>query len=169
MQQAVEIIAEHIGLFFVGGYLVDTAKTWAICRAGSGEVGKILLERKHRLKIDKNIMSSVGQSILTNEIWVVEQYSSQGQGKTTLKPEIRERVSNEVNVGLHFVPFNSGSFSSPLLPDRWHLTFPLRKVKQITGALEIFTDQVNDFEADNFIYFQRLADQMMDIIEAKFS
>jgi GAF domain-containing protein len=166
--QAVEIIAEQLRLSFAGIYLTDTTKTWAILRAGSGKAGRVLLEHKHQLKIDKSIMSSVGQAILTDNIWVVEQIPPRGQNQTELKPDVYDRVYDEANVGLHFVSAKPVRYCSPLIPTRWYLVFPLRKAKQPIGALVVYTDQVNDFHADDFIYLQRLADQMMAIIEVRF-
>lgn len=164
LKQAVEIIAEQLSLIFAGIYLADTTKTWAIFRAGSGKTGKVLLEHKHKLEIDKNILSAVGQSILTNTIWVTEQILSQGQHQTDLQPDICARVCDQMNVGFHFVSAKPVRYCSPLMPARWYLVFPLRKAKQPIGALIAYTDQRNDFTADDFIYLQRLADQLMEII-----
>jgi len=164
LKQAVEIVAEQLSLIFAGIYLTDTTKTWAIFRAGSGKTGKVLLEHKHKLEIDKNILSAVGQSILTNTIWVTEQIPPRGQNQTELKPDVYDKVYDEANVGLHFVSTKPVRYCSPLIPARWYLVFPLRKAKQPIGALIAYTDQRNDFTADDFIYLQRLADQLMEII-----
>ena len=168
LKQAVEIVAEQLNLIFAGIYLTDTTKTWAIFRAGSGKTGKVLLEHKHKLEIDKNILSAVGQSILTNTIWATEQIPPRGQNQTELNPDVYDRVYDEANVGLHFVSIKPVRYCSPLIPARWYLVFPLRKARQPIGALVAYTDQGNDFTADDFIYLQRLADQLMEIIGVRF-
>lgn len=47
----VDLVHEHYSLYFVGIYLVDTSGRWVVLQAGTGEAGKQLLARGHRLPI----------------------------------------------------------------------------------------------------------------------
>ncbi len=50
-QQVVELIRERFGLYYVGLFLVDEAREWAVLRAGTGVAGQIMLARGHRIKV----------------------------------------------------------------------------------------------------------------------
>ena len=51
IRMVVELIHDHFDLYYVGLFLVDEANEWAVLRAGSGEAGKAMLARSHRIKI----------------------------------------------------------------------------------------------------------------------
>ncbi len=51
IQQVVELIRERFGLYYVGLFLVDEAREWAVLRAGTGVAGQIMLARGHRIKV----------------------------------------------------------------------------------------------------------------------
>jgi GAF domain-containing protein len=51
IQQAVELIRERFGLYYVGLFQVDEAKKWAVLRAGTGDAGRAMLARSHRIKV----------------------------------------------------------------------------------------------------------------------
>src|SRR5262249_23694882 len=61
----VEFIRERFNLYYAQIYLVDEAKRFAVLRAGSGEVGKQLLDRKHRLDLAQ--ISLVATAIQTSQ------------------------------------------------------------------------------------------------------
>ncbi|HNT74978.1 MAG TPA: GAF domain-containing protein [Anaerolineae bacterium] len=47
--QVTELIRERFGLYFVGLFLVNESRTWAILQAGTGEAGATLLARGYRV------------------------------------------------------------------------------------------------------------------------
>ena len=49
MRQVVDLIREQFGLYYVGLFLVEGE--WAVLRAGTGEAGRIMLARGHRLRV----------------------------------------------------------------------------------------------------------------------
>ena len=51
VRQAVELIRERFGLYYVGLFLVDASGEWAVLQAGTGEAGQAMLARGHRLKV----------------------------------------------------------------------------------------------------------------------
>ncbi|MEJ2556624.1 MAG: GAF domain-containing protein, partial [Anaerolineae bacterium] len=60
IRQVVELIREWFDLYYVGLFLVDAAREWAVLRAGTGEAGQAMLGRGHRIKIGEGM---VGWSI----------------------------------------------------------------------------------------------------------
>ncbi|RLC81564.1 MAG: hypothetical protein DRI81_02120 [Chloroflexi bacterium] len=64
MQRAVELIRERFDMHYVGLFLVDEGNEWAVLRAGSGEAGRAMLARGHRLKVGEGM---IGWSIANAE------------------------------------------------------------------------------------------------------
>ncbi len=56
LQQVVELIRERFGLYYVGLFLVETGGEWAVLRAGTGEAGKVLIARRHRIKVGEGMI-----------------------------------------------------------------------------------------------------------------
>ncbi len=46
----VELIRDRFNLYYVGLFTLDEPEEWAVLRAGTGEAGKMMLERNHRIK-----------------------------------------------------------------------------------------------------------------------
>lgn len=64
IEQVVELIRKRFDLYYVGLFLADTKNEWAVLQAGTGEAGKIMLDRKHQLKIGEGM---IGWSIANAE------------------------------------------------------------------------------------------------------
>lgn len=60
IRKVVQLIQAHFNLYYVGLFLVDPDGEWAILKAGTGEAGKALQEREHRIRIGDGM---VGWSI----------------------------------------------------------------------------------------------------------
>jgi GAF domain-containing protein len=56
IQQVVDLIKERFGLYYVGLFLVDEGNEWAVLRAGTGEPGRNMLARGHRLKVGEGMI-----------------------------------------------------------------------------------------------------------------
>lgn len=56
IQQTVELIRERFGLYYVGLFLLDATGQWAVLRAGTGEAGRAMLARGHRLKVGEGMI-----------------------------------------------------------------------------------------------------------------
>jgi GAF domain-containing protein len=50
-RQVVELIRDRFNLYYVGLFTLDEPDEWAVLRAGTGEAGRKMLERNHRIKI----------------------------------------------------------------------------------------------------------------------
>jgi GAF domain-containing protein len=60
IQQVVDLIQEQFDLYYVGLFLADGSREWAVLRAGTGEAGRKMLARDHRHRIGEGM---VGWSI----------------------------------------------------------------------------------------------------------
>ena len=58
---SVNLIRDNFDFYYVGLFLLDEAKEWAILRAGTGEAGRIQLEKGHRLRVGGESM--IGWSV----------------------------------------------------------------------------------------------------------
>jgi GAF domain-containing protein/HAMP domain-containing protein len=56
IRQAVELIRERFGLYYVGLFLVDDTGEWAVLLAGTGEAGRAMLARGHRIRVGKGMI-----------------------------------------------------------------------------------------------------------------
>jgi GAF domain-containing protein len=66
LEQTVEVIRERFGLYYVGIFLVDETGDWAELRAGTGEAGRIQIERQHKLHVGGESM--IGQCVATSTV-----------------------------------------------------------------------------------------------------
>lgn len=51
MHEVVNLIQTQFGLYYVGLFLLDPGREWAILRAGTGSAGKAMIERGHRIRV----------------------------------------------------------------------------------------------------------------------
>jgi GAF domain-containing protein/HAMP domain-containing protein len=64
IQQLVELVRQRFGLYYVGLFLVDEAREWAVLRAGTGEGGPAMVARGHRIRLGEGM---VGWSVFHAE------------------------------------------------------------------------------------------------------
>jgi len=70
IQRAVDLIRGRFDLYYVGLFLLDEAGEWAVLQAGTGEVGQLMRERGHRIRVGEGM---VGWSIAHGQARVAEQ------------------------------------------------------------------------------------------------
>jgi len=51
MEESVGLIQKAFGLYYVGFFIVDGTREWAVLRAGTGEAGRRMLARQHRIRV----------------------------------------------------------------------------------------------------------------------
>ncbi|OGO61437.1 MAG: hypothetical protein A2032_03290 [Chloroflexi bacterium RBG_19FT_COMBO_49_13] len=56
IRQVVELIQNSFDLYYVGIFLVDERNEWAVLRAGTGEAGRLMLARGHRIRIGEGMV-----------------------------------------------------------------------------------------------------------------
>ena len=125
LQQTVELMQSRFGLYHAHIYVLDEATGQLNVQAGSGEVGRVLIEQGHSIPLDRE-KSLVARAARTREPVLVED--------TTLESD--------------FMP-------NPLLPQaRSELSIPLVAGGRVLGVLDIQDDQAGRFaESDVDTYF----------------
>jgi nitrate/nitrite-specific signal transduction histidine kinase len=56
IQEAVNLIKEQFDLYYVGLFLVDHRNEWCVLQAGTGDEGRSMLEKGHRIKIGEGMI-----------------------------------------------------------------------------------------------------------------
>ncbi len=135
LPQAVELIRARFGFYYVGIFLTDETKRWAVLQAGTGSAGQQMLANKHHLEIGGNSM--VGQCILTR------------------------RAQIALDVGEEAVHFDNPLL--PLTHSE--IALPLTSRGRIIGAMTIQSDQPAAFTVDDITVLQSMADQIANAVE----
>jgi GAF domain-containing protein/HAMP domain-containing protein len=130
VHRVVDLIRERFGLYYVGLFLVDPTREWAVLRAGSGQAGQMLLGRGHRLRIAGESM--VGWSIVNAQARVAQ-------------------VAEEDAVRLA---------TPELPDTRAEAALPLRSRGQVVGALSVQSRQPGIFDRHVITVLQTMADQV---------
>jgi nitrate/nitrite-specific signal transduction histidine kinase len=135
LNYAVNMIRQRFDFYHVGVFLVDDRYEFAVLRAATGEAGRQLLARGHKLKV--------------GEVGIVGYVTKTGQS----------RVASEV--GEDVVHFKNPL----LPETRAEAALPLRVGERIIGALDVQSQQASAFETENLATLQILADQLATAIE----
>ncbi|HFD39824.1 MAG TPA: GAF domain-containing protein [Anaerolineae bacterium] len=130
IRQTVELIRERFGLYYVGLFEIDAQGEWAVLRAGTGEAGRTMLARGHRLKIGEHSM--IGWSIAHAQARVAQ-------------------VTEEDAVHLA---------TPELPDTRSEAALPLRARGQVIGALTVQSDKSDAFDEATITVLQTMADQV---------
>jgi GAF domain-containing protein/HAMP domain-containing protein len=136
IDQVVELIIKHFpNIYHAQIFLLDADKIYAELRASTGEVGKQLLARKHRLAV--------------GSISVIGQVTQQGQVVVA-----RDTAVSQVHRHNEFLPHT-----------RAELAIPLRVGDELIGALDVQSKERNAFTEDEIIVLQTMADQLAVAIQ----
>ncbi len=132
MAEVVERIRERFDLYYVGLFLADERREWAVMRAGSGEAGQAMLARGYRIPLGEAPSGMIGWSI---------QHAEARVALDADKDEVR-LVAEE-------------------LPEtRSEAALPLRSRGQVLGALSVQSKQLAAFDQDAVAVLQTMADQV---------
>jgi PAS domain S-box-containing protein len=145
-RQIVNLVQERFDFYFVGLFLVDQVQRldsnpgeYAVLRAATGEAGKTLLSKGHRLKVMGDSM--VGQCIVTG------------------KPRLVQ----------HNIETESNRFANPLLPDtRAEMVLPLISRQETIGALNIQSTIEAAFTEQDLSVFEVLASLLATSLQNAF-
>ncbi|MBU0510233.1 MAG: GAF domain-containing protein, partial [Chloroflexi bacterium] len=142
IRQTVNLIRERFDLYYVGFFLVDESGEgtnepgkWAVLRAGTGEAGRIQVERGHKLEVG-------GGSMISECI-------------TSTKAQTPHRVSDTTQ---RFV-------NPLLPETRTEIALPLVSRGQVLGAMSIQSDVEDAFSAEDVAVLQTMADQVANAIQ----
>ena len=135
LNQVADIIKERYRASYVGIFLLDDNKEYAIARAGTGEAGRALTKEAFRLR--------VGQENLIG--WVAKKR----------RPARVDDVSQDPRC-LHFE-------AAP--GTRSELAIPLEMSRNLLGVLDLHSDREAGFQEDDVPFLQMLADQIAIAIQ----
>ncbi|MCS7251226.1 MAG: GAF domain-containing protein [Anaerolineae bacterium] len=130
MNEAVELIRDRFGYYYVGWFIPDAEGRWMILAAGTGEPGRIMKERGHRLEIG-------GQSMVG---WTAA----------------HRRARIALDVGLDPVRFANPLL--PLT--RSEMALPMIVRGDLVGVLDIQSEQPAAFSEEDVRALQVMADHL---------
>ncbi|MBN1311230.1 MAG: GAF domain-containing protein [Anaerolineae bacterium] len=131
----VDKISEVFGYYHAQIFLVDEANEWAVLQASTGDVGRELLQRNHRLEVGS-------QS-------VIGQVTSQGEPII-----VHDTDTDPIHHRNELLPNT-----------RAEMAVPLRTGDRITGALDVQSTQIKAFDTEAQVILQSLADQISVTLE----
>jgi GAF domain-containing protein len=134
-QQVVELVKERFDLYYVGVFMLDDSKKFAVLRVGSGEAG-------HRMVADGHILAVGGTSMIG---WAI----SNRQARIAL------------DVGEDAVHFQNPHL--PLT--RSELALPMISEDKVLGAMSIQSIRPEAFDQDDITVLQGIADSLATAIE----
>jgi GAF domain-containing protein/HAMP domain-containing protein len=135
LPEVVELIRDRFNLYYVGLFLVDEIRRYAVLRAGTDEAGRVQIEQGHRLRL--NIQSMIGRCILEAQAQIAQEIASDTIFfKNPYLPETRSE-----------------------------LALPLTASGQTLGAMTIQSAQPLAFSRDDITVLGTLADQLAVAIE----
>ena len=142
IEQTVNLIRDRFDLYYVGVFLIDETGAitrepgnWAVLRAGTGDAGRIQVERNHKLEVGGTSM--VGQCI------------------ETAQPQISQQVRAEEQ---RFV-------NPLLPETRSELALPLISRSIVTGAMTIQSTQPTASSEEDIVILQTMADQVANALQ----
>lgn len=135
LSQIVNQLRDRFGFYHVSVFLLDDTKTWAVVRESTGEAGKEMKQRGHRLAVGSRSITgtatSTGQPYVVNDVRSTDNYYP-----NPLLPETRAEIG-----------------------------IPLKIGDEVIGSLDIQSTSVNAFTPDEIQVLQILADQIAVAIE----
>jgi GAF domain-containing protein len=130
LQQTVDLIVERFGFYYAAIFTPDPAGQYAVLRAGTGEAGRLMKERQHRLEIGG--ASMVGTAIKTREPKIALQV---GAGVIRFANPLLSETQSEV-------------------------ALPLVVGNRVLGALDVQSIQPAAFDENTATVLQGMADQI---------
>jgi GAF domain-containing protein/HAMP domain-containing protein len=135
LERSVNLIRDQFGFYHAGIFLVDEMGEYAVLQAATGEAGKALMARGHKLKV-----GSVG---------LVGYAAGYGQARIAL------------DVGQDAVHFKNPLLPGT----RSELALPLKIASRVIGALNVQSEQESAFSDEDVTVLQTLADQLAVAID----
>jgi GAF domain-containing protein/HAMP domain-containing protein len=88
VRQLVDLIRERFDLYYVGLFMVDQAREWAVLQAGTGEAGQVMLARGHRIRVGEGM---IGWTVANNR-WRVALEAAEDEVRLVM-PELPDTRS----------------------------------------------------------------------------
>ncbi|MBW8011712.1 MAG: GAF domain-containing protein [Chloroflexi bacterium] len=130
LQQVVDLVKERFDLYYVGVFLLDDNKQFAVLSAGTDEAGRQMLENEHKLLVGGSSM--VGWAIANQQARIA------------------------LDVGQDAIRFKNPY--TPLT--RSELALPLVAGEEAIGAITIQSSEQQAFDEDDITVLQSIADSL---------
>jgi GAF domain-containing protein len=134
INNSVNLIRDKFNFYYVGLFLADEAKEWAVLRSGTGRAGRIQLARGHRLKIGGESM--IGWSVANRQARIA------------------------LDVGEEAVHFKNPI----LPDTHSEMALPLLSRDEVLGALTVQSVERGAFSAEDVALLQTMTDQLANAI-----
>ena len=134
IKRAVELVRAQFALYYVGLFLVDDASEWAVLQAGTGDAGRKMIDREHKLRVGGDSM--IGQCVANQEARIA------------------------LDVGEEAVRFDNPW----LPETRSEMALPLVSRGEAVGALTIQSTEAAAFSGMDVTTLQLMADQLANAI-----
>jgi GAF domain-containing protein/HAMP domain-containing protein len=135
LRQVVDLVRERFGLYYVGLFLLDEERRFAVLRAGTGKAGRQMLAQGHKLEAG-------GESMIG---WCVA--------------SAKARIA--LDVGEEAVRFKNPL----LPETRSEMALPLRSRGRVIGAMTVQSSQEAAFDEADIAVMQTMADQVAVTID----
>ncbi len=135
IEQAVNLIAQEFGYYYVALFLSDSSEKWAELKSATGDAGRVLRENRHRLEIGGKSM--VGTAISTREAKVA---MDTGAGPI--------RFNNPL------LPYTRSEIALPLIAGN-----------RVLGALDAQSTHESAFGSEDIETLQAMANQVAVALE----
>jgi PAS domain S-box-containing protein len=135
LPNVVELIRNHFDYYYVGIFLINETKEWAVLRAATGEIGKQMIEQSHRLKMGDSSM--IG--------WCVRH----GKARIALDIEM-----DAVQLRNPYLPLTRSEIALPLITHG-----------EVIGAMTIQSILPAAFSRVDITALQSMADQVANAID----
>lgn len=135
LRQVVDLVRERFNLYYVGLFLLDEERRFAVLRAGTGEAGRQMMAQGHRLEVGSNSM--IGQCAARAEARVALDVGEEpSRFDNPLLPETRSEMA-----------------------------LPLRSRGRVLGAMTVQSVEEAAFDEADIAIMQTLADQVAVAID----
>jgi GAF domain-containing protein len=135
LQKVADLVRERFDLYYIGIFLLDQVKEFAVLRYGTGDAGRRMMAAKHKLAVGG--------------------YSMIGWATQTRKSRIALDVGEEA---VHFD-------NPLLPETRSELALPIIGANIVYGAMSIQSKLVNAFDENDVLILQSVADSLAVAIE----
>ncbi len=135
LQKVAELVRERFDLYYIGIFLLDEAKEYAVLRYGTGDAGRRMMAAKHKLAVGG--------------------YSMIGWATQTRKSRIALDVGEEA---VHFD-------NPLLPETRSELALPIIGANVVYGAMTVQSTLVNAFDENDVLILQSVADSLAVALE----
>ncbi|MEJ2560791.1 MAG: GAF domain-containing protein [Anaerolineae bacterium] len=135
LRQVVDLARERFDLYYVGLFLLDEERKFAVLRAGTGEAGQQMLAQGHKLEVGGDSM--IGQCVARSE--------------ARIALDVGEEAARFDN------PF--------LPETRSEMALPLRSRGRVIGAMTVQSVQEAAFDEADIAVMQTMADQVAVAID----